>query len=122
MTRRNYAFPLATDLILEHLAEFGPATIQDLIVETGKGRDAVRKAINKLHADKRIFIKAWPYIGMHRSRQWALRTGGQPDAPKPEPRPLSELQAEWARRNKTLLKARRSINAARGNPFAMLIR
>lgn len=120
--RRKYRFALAEDLILEHLAEFGPTTAKDLVTETSKSRDAVRTAINRLHAEKKVFIKDWPYTSMHRSALWALRTGGQSDAPKPPARPLHELQVEWARRNKILIKARRSINAARGNPFAMLIR
>lgn len=122
MVSRNYAFPLATDLIMAHLAEIGPATIQELITETGKTRDTVRKAINRLHADKRIFIKDWPYQGIQRSRLWAVRTGSQPDAKKPEPTPMADHYAKWREKHKGKLKAKRSMRVAAGNPFAMLMR
>lgn len=120
---RQYAFPLAKDLIAHHLRHFGPATTRELVSATGKSRDAVRKAVNKLWEDRSIYIRDWPYTGQHRAALWALRTrADQQDEPKPPARPLSELKVEWGRRNKTLLKARRSVHASRGNPFAMLIR
>lgn len=113
---------MARDMILWHLRHIGPATTRELVDETGKCRDAVRKAVNRLREDGSVFIKDWPYTGVQRAKLWALRTSGQKDAPKPPARPLTELKVEWGRRNKTLLKARRSAHAARGNPFAMLIR
>jgi hypothetical protein len=119
---KHYTFPLARDLILDHLREIGPATIQELIVETSKTRDAVRKAINKLHAEKRIFVKAWPYQGIQRSRQWALRTACQIDAVKPTPRDNFTHQLNYRQRNKALLKVKRSMRVAAGNPFAALAR
>ncbi len=120
--KKNYAFPLAIDLVAAYLRMVGPATTAELSREIGKNRDSTRKAVNELHDRGRVYIKDWPYTGVQRAALWALRSQGQPDAPKPPPRDLLELKREWNQRNKALLKVRRSVNAARGNPFAMLIR
>ena len=113
---------LARDMIIDHLRHIGPATTRELVEEIGKCREATRKAVNKLWKEGYLFIKDWPYTGQQRAALWALRTSSQQDAQKPPARSLTELKVEWARRNKTILKARRSAHAARGNPFAMLIR
>jgi hypothetical protein len=118
---RKYKFTTSAELILDHLKEFGPATTRDLVGETGKAHDAVRKAVNRLHAERRIFVKDWPYTGRQRAKLWALRTSSQMDCPQPPARNVTELKREWARRNTAILKMRRSVNAARGNPFAALI-
>lgn len=119
---KHYTFPLTRDLILEHLREIGPATTQELVGETGKTRETVREAINRLHAEKRIFVKDWPYQGVQRSRQWALRTASQPDAQKPAPCDDFTYQRNYRERNKARIKVRRSLHVEAGNPFAALMR
>lgn len=119
--RRKYTFDLAEDLILDRLETIGPMTIQELVAETGKGRDAVRQAITRLHTERRVFVKDWPYQGIQRTRLWALRTGHQPDAAKPAPREMPEHQRNFRERHKKLIKARRSVPASI-NPFAALYR
>lgn len=119
---KNYTYALARDLIMEHLREIGPATTQELVGEIGKTRETVREAINRLHAEKRIFVKAWPYQGIQRSRQWALRTASQPDAQKPTPCDDSTYQRNYRDRNKARIKVRRSLHVEAGNLFAALMR
>jgi hypothetical protein len=108
--------------VLEHLKLVGPATTRDLYTEIDRGREAVRQAVMELHERKKIYIRDWPYTGVQRAALWAIRLKAQPDTPRPPARPLTELKREWTQRHKALLKARRSVNAARGNPFAMLMR
>lgn len=119
---RNTAPSSAQSLVLAHLRAFGPATCTELTADLPKGREAIRSALARLYSARLIYIQSWPFLGMQRAAQWAIRThSSQSDAPKPPARDPQQLRIEWGRRNKSLLKARRSIHAARGNPFAMLI-
>lgn len=108
--------------ILEYLETIGPATVQELIRELGRYRESVREAMNELHQQKKVYIKDWPYLGIQRSRLWALKKGYQHvDISKPPKNTNYEYQRNYRERNKARLAYRRSANVAVGNPFAGLM-
>lgn len=105
--------------ILDRLKAIGPMTTQELCAELGLSREGARKAANSLHAMKRLYVRDWPYLGTQRSRQWALRTGTQTDAPKPPPCTKSEWDGRYYERHKSLIARRRSAIPA--SPFQGLL-
>lgn len=108
--------------ILDYLENIGPATVQELIRELGRYRESVREAMNELHQQKKVYIKDWPYLGIQRSRLWALKKGYMHvDMPKPPKSTNYEYQRNYRERNKARLAYKRSANATVGNPFAGLM-
>lgn len=94
--------------ILDRLKAIGPMTIQELRAELELSRDGARKAINGLHEARRIYIRDWPYQGTQRSRQWALRTGGQQDAQKPPACTRPDYDRRFRERHKITIARRKS--------------
>lgn len=95
--------------ILNRLKLIGPMTIQELCTELETSRDGARKAINGLHQMKRLYIRDWPYQGAQRSRQWALRTGGQQDASKPPACTRPDYDRRFRERHKITIARRKSL-------------
>jgi hypothetical protein len=112
-------FTASQRAILERLKTVGPMTGQELCQELGLSKDGVRKALNGLHEARRIYIRDWPYLGTQRSRQWAFRNCGQPDAPKPEACTRAEWNRRYRERHKAAIARRRSTVPP--NPFQGLI-
>ncbi len=107
-------------VILDCLKAIGPMTIQELCAELELSRDGARKAVNGLHAARRIYIRDWPYLGTQRSRQWALRHCGQQDAPKPPACTRPEWDKRYYERHKITIARRRS--SLPPSPFRGLMR
>jgi DNA-binding CsgD family transcriptional regulator len=105
--------------IIDRLKAIGPMTTQELIDELEMSRDGVRKALNGLHEMRRVFIKAWPYQGTQRARQWAWRHAGQEDVPRPPACTKPEWDLHYRERHKHLIARRRSTVPA--NPFQGLM-
>lgn len=95
--------------ILDRLKAIGPMTIQELCAELDLSREGARKAVNGLHAMKRLYVRDWPYLGTQRSRQWALRTAGQRDAQKPTACTRPEYDRRFRERHKITIARRKSL-------------
>lgn len=95
--------------ILDRLKAIGPMTIQELRAELELSRDGTRKAVDGLHAMKRLYIRDWPYLGTQRSRQWALRTSNQQDAQKPPVCTRPEYDKRFRERHKITIARRKSL-------------
>jgi hypothetical protein len=95
--------------ILDRIKAIGPMTIQELCAELEISRDGARKAISGLHQMKHLYIRDWPYQGIQRSRQWALRTVGQQDAPKPPAYTRPDYDRRFRERHKITIARRKSL-------------
>lgn len=105
--------------VLDRLQAIGPMTVQELCAELELSRDGARKAVNGLHEMKRLYIRDWPYQGTRRSRQWALRTGGQQDSKKPPACARPDYDRRFRERHKITIARRRSTVPA--GPFQGLL-
>lgn len=120
MRRRDAQGLTATQrAVLDRLKAVGPMTIQELCAELELSRDGARKAVNGLHAARRIYIRDWPYLGTQRARQWARRHAGQEDAPRPPAFTKPEWDSHYRERHKHLIARRRSTVPA--SPFQGLM-
>jgi hypothetical protein len=105
----NQGLTITQRAILDRLQAIGPMTIQELCAELELSREGARKAVAGLHQMKRLYIRDWPYQGTQRSRQWALRTGGQQDAKKPPACTRPDYDRRFRERHKITIARRKSL-------------
>ena len=106
--------------ILDCLVHIGAMSIQELRDELGASLEGTRVAMQGLHNSHKVYVKDWPYQGLQRTRQWAVRrTNSQTDAPKPPAMTKSESEKRHNAKVGALRNARRRIT---NNIFEGLMR
>lgn len=117
------------DAILAFLAEFGEGTVDEFMADQGKGRRAVRSAIQHERSERGTqrlrILRHVPRVGRGGKASLVYALGPGPDAPKPKALNNNQRQARYRERHRAALRVKwrvRHDSPLANNPFAGLLR
>lgn len=99
--------PVMRERIVQHLAEFGPATAREIAADFGVHVQAIYNAINRTrkHAVGTLRIADWQRTTKAPAAVWGL--GDKRDAPPLVPLTKSETARAYRQRSAAVVRARR---------------